>query len=429
MEGPLASIHSEEFKEALSRLPGHRIAELMLRVQLRYFLNYWKPEDTVLRADDPEGRSWAWLDFARGLLAYDYALRTDLYDFDHLRELTGRRPNENDVPDFFGGNYSVEVYLPHAARQLTGEDADHVTNAIGTLESISHEVSGRDYFREIFADVEKLAGNAKDIPLFDKTDDLGERRLGALRNIENRSRLPSPFHFWGDWYAGVLSGDRIDAELQHRVDQIDGASWDLGIEHIGARIEDIRRTLQQSTTQIETTARTQAQQLIADPMTAALAAKGLEELIQSAVSAYKLEVSNALPEELEPLEELSKVMNQIAVVLAGTSALSDREQKLVALLLQTAHALEVVNGRLNTANSKIRAHDGLEIARQEFYRGAGSLIWSRTLWGSLGAVSMLLLGPGSSELLSSLSSCVSERIQSAVEVQGESVVTRHTLED
>lgn len=392
MEDPGQIFHSDEFRDKLTQMPAKRQAEILLRVQLRYFLNYWGVDFGLIQLPRTSEQQRAWLNFARALLTYDYAQRSQTYDFKKLERVTQMYPSVEEAPDYA---YPVEAYLPAVARFLSGRYDFEDGVLRGILLDIDHEISGREIYGQVLADVTPPPKDYQTEPLFEQIEVDGYR---LERFSDNPRRgFPREFSFWREWYNGVLRGRRIGLELQRRVVDIDDADWARGIEHVANLIAKIKEELEVEDERSKGELRKQASRLRSRADFASRVARNTHDLIEQALKAYTREISNAVPDELEPLEQLSAAMNRIAIELAGNIAPNPEEEKLVELLSNLAHALKVLNARLTTAKNQIKAQSRQGIMAEGFYRtvgeGGGKFITSRVVWMGIGSGASLMLGP------------------------------------
>lgn len=226
--------------------------------------------------------------------------------------------------------------------------------------------------------------------------------------------------FWNKLYIGLWNGTFENWDLALEVAQIPEDSWDRGFDHISQIIAGIEER-SRSDRVVENERLHQAVLLLSNPNPSALAATGLAQLIEMATLEYKREVSNALPDEMEPLENLPKVLRHISLILTTRSARDDQEDQLRKALGLMANTLEDLNGRLMHAKEELEAcrRDGMgrRLFADAFYEKAGErvaeLITSKVLWGGLASGTGFILGGGSIEALTTgLETCFHNIIQS-----------------
>ena len=229
------------------------------------------------------------------------------------------------------------------------------------------------------------------------------------------------WQFWRKWYDGFLQGTPIDWDLQRRVARIPDDEWERGIEHVSKYIDDLEKGTERPERLPETPVRAQAQKLIQAALVFETSARGLQNLIHMAVDAYRREVSNALPEELQPLEQLPPTLEQIALILAGTPTSPGSEAELYHLLQSMAATISALNLRLKQSNLKVsdlenRLSDrsGRRLFASAFYtksgEGMAGLMTSKILWGGVISGVGFVLGPSGDALLEALDHCYKEII-------------------
>ncbi len=222
--------------------------------------------------------------------------------------------------------------------------------------------------------------------------------------------------FWREWYHGFLIGEPMDWELQGRVALINNAIWEAGPDAVAERIKVVREQWETEQLPSKASRSKQARALMLSSGSTTVWTMGLKNLIESATAAYRREISNALPETLDPLDHLPAVLDRIAIVLSGDLDASKKEQQLTELIGQMAHTIFDLNRRLKTTHSEIEAlkkaqTDGTprRLFADAFYtkagEGAAGLVTSKLLWGGVISGSMLLLGGDAQALTDGLTQC------------------------
>ncbi|MCF2905290.1 hypothetical protein L0666_09835 [Octadecabacter sp. CECT 8868] len=212
--------------------------------------------------------------------------------------------------------------------------------------------------------------------------------------------------FWQRFYEGMWNGTFDEWDLALEVIQIDNEIWKEGVEAVADEIAKIEARLKPDPLPDAEAVRL-AQKIVAKPETAILAADGLAQLIEMATQEYKREVSNALPEELEPLDSLPAILNDLSLILTSSKPNTDKEAQLQAALKLTASTVFDLNRRLKAAATELeslrRNGKGRRLFADAFYEKAGErtaeLITSKVLWGGLMTGAGFLLGGGSAEAL------------------------------
>ncbi|MEM6539459.1 MAG: hypothetical protein AAF668_17250 [Pseudomonadota bacterium] len=194
-------------------------------------------------------------------------------------------------------------------------------------------------------------------------------------------------------------------DLLSRVVSIAEKEWAKGPIFIANKIEEIQGELDKEVNHSDEKARSHASVLLNDSLRSQLTAQGLSDLISMAVDAYRREISNALPDALEPLEQLPPILDQISLLLAGNAPKSDKEDLLFDLVTRMAQTIRVLNRRLELASLAQRASkerddsgSGWRLFADAFYTstgtGAGKLLSSKLLWGGVIAGGTALVGVG-----------------------------------
>lgn len=155
--------------------------------------------------------------------------------------------------------------------------------------------------------------------------------------------------FWRRWYQGMLTGQPLNWELQRRVALIPDEDWGKGVAHIAAEIEKIEREWR---AEQDAKWEPQARDLISRARVVSPQAKRLADLIEEALRSYTREVSNALPESIEPLAQMPDILRRISSVLdsgAADDAKVDDLTRLIPILIGTVQEL---NARLERAKGR-----------------------------------------------------------------------------
>ena len=125
----------------------------------------------------------------------------------------------------------------------------------------------------------------------------------------------------------------------------------------------------------------------------------MSDLIKMAVQAYEREISNCLPDELEPLRNLPQVLDRIALVLAGDDPTTAKERELAILVQQMSRTINELNRRLERLHTERKAGSPRRLFADAFYTNAGAgfgkMVSSKLFWGSAIASSLVLMGVGS----------------------------------
>lgn len=226
----------------------------------------------------------------------------------------------------------------------------------------------------------------------------------------------SAWSFWVTWYQAMLAGRPMDWSLQLQIALIEAEGWDAGADTVARKIADIQQNFEpDAPLQAESTQR-QAQVLLRTAAVSETTARGLQSLIRMALDAYLREISNALPEALEPLDTLPAILNDIANVLAGDGSETATEQDLAELIGAMAQVIATLNSRLITVQAELAdAQDQTEgeapgrLFADAFYKkageGAAALITSKVLWGGLISGSALLMGADAEALTKGIGDC------------------------
>lgn len=222
--------------------------------------------------------------------------------------------------------------------------------------------------------------------------------------------------FWVAWYQALLAGHPMDWSLQLQIARIDPEIWDAGASAVAEKIAEIQQGFEPDAPLPPESTRRQAQVLLRSAVASETAARGLQQLIRTALDAYLREISNALPEALDPLDHLPPILNDIAELLARETPRAGDEDDLARLVSAMAQVIATLNARL------VAVHGELAMAREQpddpaphrlfadaFYKkageGAAALITSKVLWGGLISGSALLMGADAEALTKGIGDC------------------------
>ncbi len=215
--------------------------------------------------------------------------------------------------------------------------------------------------------------------------------------------------FWQRWYGGFLNGTPIDWNIQLAVASLPDEDWEKGPEWIAGKIAEIeaehRRTAKAQLPAEDVIA--QSVRLLERPLLLETNAKGLQQLSQMAIDAYRREISNALPDCIEPLENIPGIAFEIACIAARDIQLSDKEALLAEQIQLMAGVIAELNGRLKRVPEP--APSGRKIFADAFYEKSGErvaeLVTSKMLWGGLAAGAGFIFGTPGDALIDTLSQC------------------------
>ncbi|WP_424979225.1 hypothetical protein [Leisingera sp. S232] len=158
--------------------------------------------------------------------------------------------------------------------------------------------------------------------------------------------------YWRDWYQGFLDGKPLDWELQHRVAQIDDATWDAGPESVAAEIERIRTkfsALPVGNGRFPKHEPKSVSHLIEHRAVASASLQGLAVQVTHSIDRYYAETrANALPEALEPLTALP------ALLLAVNSTIQEAPNN-GTVASETEDQLRAEVGRLNAQVAQLES--------------------------------------------------------------------------
>ncbi len=245
------------------------------------------------------------------------------------------------------------------------------------------------------------------------TDGL-DRGYASLRTYFEAN--PTVWEFWGKWYHAVLTGDLFDWEFCGTlIEHLSREDWNAGPEHVAERIREIEQNYSAEALS-NSAAAAQSARILTQRRLSITVSNGLKDIIDAARSAYLREISNSLPDALEPLMELPPIFASIANVLESKEAQTEKEAQLIELIRQMAQTIAVLNNRLTQTHAELRAvkaavddRSPRRLFAEAFYEkageGAAGLITSKMLWGGLISGSVLLLGADAEALTNGLSEC------------------------
>lgn len=306
----------------------------------------------------------------------------------------------------------------HSAALITAEAASTIANPLKSADTIMQSTCGLYHLTSpvLPAAVFDMGTPGEWQPLW-PSKPMSEKFLSIWSQMKRAMQTaPEKWAFWLEWYEGFLRGIPLDWELQRRIALLPDEVWDAGPEVVAERIVAIWESFESDPPLPEHSLQTQARILLAKAISSETAARGLQSLIQMALDAYRREISNALPEALEALDNLPGLLNSIATVLAGESAETEKERQLVELLGTMAQVIETLNFRLATAHSALAAANAeregqtpRRLFADAFYaragEGAAGLITSKLLWGGVISGGALLLGADADALTEGLGRC------------------------
>ncbi|MEP0091267.1 MAG: hypothetical protein ABJM02_04620 [Paracoccaceae bacterium] len=314
-----------------------------------------------------------------------------------LRRAVGTRYNLLLIPEFLKDpSHDVVLldafaYLLRSSLRVVFSDDERITlRRVSRERKMKYSNSSIDYFTEManshdwrtgipspFRDEVELEAMIWDVEYkthifeqnarYDMMDDW-DRKYAQLKQyfLDN---APT-WGFWSRWYDGMLTGRPLNWELQRDVVlQIADEDWEKGAGHIAGLIEQIERASIRGPSQKEV--ETQVQKVLQNALVHETSARGLERLVQMAIDAYRREISNALPDELEPLEHLPFIFDAIAVILAGQAPATQKEAKLCHLVTEMAATIDTLNRRLSGWKSRQTGNSGRQLFADAFYARAG----------------------------------------------------------
>ncbi|WP_299651747.1 hypothetical protein [uncultured Tateyamaria sp.] len=216
----------------------------------------------------------------------------------------------------------------------------------------------------------------------------------------------------------MWNGTFRDWDLAVEVAKIPNDVWEgeNAVAKVAEAIREIKADLNTKDALPPEVIESQAVALIENATTNAIAASGLQQLITMATNAYSREISNALPEALEPLSVLPAILERIALILNSNAPKSQRETELQDALRLAANTVSNLNQRLVRAQQEISAlKDAADagsprrLFADAFYKkageGAAGLITSKVLWASIITGSSFLLGGSADALVEQLGQC------------------------
>ncbi|MEM9709333.1 MAG: hypothetical protein AAF871_11120 [Pseudomonadota bacterium] len=237
----------------------------------------------------------------------------------------------------------------------------------------------------------------------------GGKEPAELRDAlgDERDLLQSgpEWDFWRRWHRGALVGQPIPWDVQREVALIPNENWEKGAAHIAELIQGIEKKFEPDDPLDNEAAKKQVQRILKSALKSEVEARGLGQLIAMAIDAYRREISNALPDALEPLEQLPPVLNQIALVLSREAPATEKEEQLFVLIQGMARTINVLNSRLETAHAdkctveaKLEAKSARKLFSDAFYTNAGAgfgkLVSSPLLWGPVIGGAAIFIGAG-----------------------------------
>ncbi len=194
----------------------------------------------------------------------------------------------------------------------------------------------------------------------------------ALRGRSNLLESGPEWSFWRDWYQGFLIGKPLDWELQKEVALIPDAEWEKGPEHIAGLIEEIRKEHDRKPLDQAKLA-SHVEQLVRNPVSTAITAKGTAELIEQAIGTFLREApANELPDELIILRDIPQIFRTMATTVSRDEPASEREKKLQA--------------EINHLHGKVSALEAeLELAKENALTGTFKNAWVESLGKTFGS--------------------------------------------
>lgn len=288
------------------------------------------------------------------------------------------------------------------------EDSAKALEIILELPKNDHRSDGIVAFTELQDDLIHLfhagIGAGFERALWAKQPKKWDDALDGLGEFFSSSKVK--WSYWQRWYEGMLNGEPLPWDLQRDIALIDNEIWEAGPDAIAEEIARIEEEFYGRDPLDEADTKAQVQKLLASHLKSGVEARGLSSLISMALNAYRREISNALPDELEPLEQLPSILDHIALILAGDTPATEQEAQLYSLIQDMARTINALNRRLGRANAatkaaeaKIKDQAARKLFADAFYTNAGAgfgkLISSPLLWGPVIAGGAIFLGAGS----------------------------------
>ncbi|MEM8773743.1 MAG: hypothetical protein AAGF53_01840 [Pseudomonadota bacterium] len=417
----------EAFKEWLHKQSAQTCILVATRIALRMFPIVTRlPNKPV--TDIPPHERFVTLTVARSILTAGVAAK---FPEAGLRKIAEKAGTDVGLLFFSADTYNIYSSLFSGSEKLTKDDvssaltaAEAACRGAGTPEDAGMFAAETCNQRGVWIE-NALTATFKDTEI--EFDDLFSRLIwhesrepealfSLISGYEDTLDSGKEWEFWRRWYQGWLTGNHLPWELQRRVALIEEEFWNSGPRSVADEIARIEERWREEQSLSKDDAAKQSKKLLRSATSVILTTNGLQSLIKMAIAAYKREISNALPEALVPLENLPQILDQIAVVLSGTTAPSEQEQHLAELITLMAYTISELNRRLSSANAEINAlkedidaGSPKRLFADAFYEKAGEgtagLITSKVLWGAIISGGVLLLGADAEALTDGLANC------------------------
>ncbi len=216
----------------------------------------------------------------------------------------------------------------------------------------------------------------------------------------------SQWVFWVRWYEGFLDGRPLDWEMQERI----AVTFEprVLIAELVREIEQERKTARSES------ARRHAAYLKARSKLTATVATGLSAQIRVALDAYRREVSNALPDALDPLQRLPSLLDALAMRIVRDVP----EDEIAQLIVAMADTIGELNKRLSKTRAELASRPSYRpvrtIIRDGFFASVGGLaaatLFAPEVWGFILSGSAEILDPSNAGSVETLGNCYDELV-------------------
>ncbi|SFK03603.1 hypothetical protein SAMN04487991_3619 [Celeribacter neptunius] len=156
--------------------------------------------------------------------------------------------------------------------------------------------------------------------------------------------------FWRNWYEDRIHGRTPDWDLWLEIALIENELWDAGAEAVAEKIEQIQKDLREKRAErFEDHARA----MIPRAPVLAKEADRLSQLIEQALSEIRKELGspNALPDTIEPLLSVPRILHGISIELVSAETEEPRIKELAILSQALIGTVQELNTRLQRAQS------------------------------------------------------------------------------